>query len=678
MFLVRLVTHGLNQYCVYDSATSTDSRVNRSQGQYPCGDKWKFYFSSANGKPKLEDLWERLLWVLMTLLSFFLKAVYYRKFRKIKAESELITTEITDYSVELRGLPQDISKKDIIEFFAKQELKDDDGKVVPLKVQLINFVFEDTHKVNAMAADLKQFIEDFLKETNSKAIALKKKTQGEEFDDKAFIKSFDEQMNALEDQAKQLLLEKYYIHDFEKKTCPNFSGGCYVSFETMKQTEMVTSQMAVNSIGKIFYKLFGSLRGPFARVRGANRHQLSSMDGYFYIEKAEVQGEIIFENLGYTPGERLQRNTVANVLTIVFLGVTFILIFLLKGAEFNLDSAASSTRVLSIVITIVIKIAGFILGFASEALVNYSKPETTTQKKIAIIWRSAVSVFFNSTILLVLANLYFKKDKLDDTLYKDVGLMNDLWFLLILSILEAGLSFIEPSLILNAINRNKVRKEGKDSTVVQKDVNGYFEGAVFEYSRRFLKFLNLMMLTFFIIRIMPLAPAYAFAICFFFYWSDKFFLLRIAKLPEVCTVELPLSMLRFVDMVFVVWRLGYVIFDKILYDQVAVWSWAMFGISCFNLVVNPNYILRKIFKFSNNEGNQEQKTLLQFLSGPNPLTYAFVNPVNLLDYRLLQYSKEGFLAEMRLGPPGKKDNSRDADKSAYLNELLPEAPAVTR
>jgi len=358
------------------------------------------------------------------------------------------------------------------------------------------------------------------------------------------------------------------------------------------------------------------------------------------------------------------------------LAVTFILIFLLKGAEFNLNPDASSTKVLSVVITVVIKIAGFILGFTSEALVNYSKPETTTQKKIAIIWRSAVSVFFNSTILLVLANLYYQKDKLEANLYQDVGLMNDLWFLLILSILEAGLSFLEPSLILNAINRSKVRKEGNDSTVVQKDVNAFYEGAVFDYSRRFLKFLNLMMLTFFIIRILPLAPAYAIAICVAFYWSDKFFLLRLAKIPEVCTVELPLSMLRFVDMIFVVWSLGYVIFDEIILQQVAVWSWAMFGISCFNLLVNPNYILRKFFKYSNDEGNQAQKSLTQFLNGPNPLTYAFVNPVNLLDYRLYQYGKEGFLAEMRLGPPGKKDTGRDSDKNAILNKLIEDSAEV--
>lgn len=655
------IKYGTGQVCSYSEDTNASI----------CGQRWKFYLSSRNSPEKVDYI-ERLLFIGSWLIIYALKVIFYRNLRKLESENDSALTDITDYTVEVRGLPQDICKKDIIDFFAKQELKDDDGKVVPIKVKLINFVYSDIETIKNKQADLEVFVNKYLKETNSKAIKAKRQTEGENFDEKQYIQGFDTKMNVLEEEAKQLLREKYFVHDSERRTVPNFSGGAYVSFETMLQSELVTKQMAVSSVGKIFYKLFGSLRGPFARVRGAYRHQLSPEGGYFYIEKAEVPGEILFENLGYTPGERFKRNTIANVLTILFLAITFILIFLLKGAEFNLNPDASSTKVLSVVITVVIKIAGFILGFTSEALVNYSKPETTTQKKIAIIWRSAVSVFFNSTILLVLANLYFQKDKLEANLYQDVGLMNDLWFLLILSILEAGLSFLEPSLILNAINRSKVRKEGNDSTVVQKDANAFYEGAVFDYSRRFLKFLNLMMLTFFIVRIMPLAPAYAIAICIAFYWSDKFFLLRLAKIPEICTVELPLSMLRFVDMIFVVWSLGYVIFDKIILQEVAVWSWAMFGISCFNLLINPNYILRKIFKYSNDEGNQAQKTLKEFLNGPNPLTYAFVNPVNLLDYRLYQYGKDGFLAEMRLGPPGKKDIGRDNDKNAILNKLVEE------
>ena len=641
-----IVKYSTDQKCQYGL---NEHSPHVSSDRVACGDSWKFFFSSANGSLKKDDVIDRLLWLFTIVVMYCAKAFYYRKFRKIHSETDAANTDITDYTVEIRGLPKDICKKDIIDFFASQKLKDSSGTEVPIRVSLINFVFNDISSIHKMTQGLETFIENYLNKTSLKEIKRLERESLYTFDENAYIKSFDQEMDALEEEYKKVLTEQYRVSQERRKHLPKFTGNAYVSFLTMKEADLVLEHMAVTGPAKLVYKLFGGVRGCFKRAKGARRFRLPHQtDGYFYIEKAEFPQEIIFENLGYSGKNRLMRKALTTLLNLAFIVGTFFLIFVLKGVEFNLDEEASSTQIVSILITVVIKVVGFACTYASKALVEFGLPETTTERNIGIVWRITVSMFFNSAAVLVGANRYYRQQRMTQQLYLNVGLVNDLIMLLILSVLETGIGMMDPQLILNYLSRRKVEKDPEGTDLIQSKVNKFYEGGDFDYPVKFSKYLNLMMLTFFTIRMFPLAPFVAIIVAFCFYWSDKYYLLRLSKLPELCTVELPLSMLRFFDLALFVWSLAYAAVDDIKYQGISDWTFIMLIVTGANLVLNPNYLLRKLFTFPNNEGDEAKMEFQEMMLTLRPKSYFEVNPVEKLKLNLHLFSEEGFLAKMRL------------------------------
>ena len=675
--LYLMVTYGLAQFCIYGQATTDGGQVKADNSRYACGDSWKFFFTGANGAANLTDIWERLIWVGTVLILFVIKAFYYRKFRKIKSESEAITTDITDYTVEVRGLPQDICKKDIIDFFAKQELKDDDGKVVPLRVQLINFVYEDVKNINKMNDTLNEFIEDFLTQTTEEALHKKKAKEGDSFDEEKFISSFDDKMNVHEDQYNKLLQEGYTVPRVERTEVSHFAGDAFVSFETKQQAEIVRKHMQIRSLGKLVNRLFGGLRGPFRSLRGAKNYRLphkGDSGPYFYIESAIIPGELIWESRGYWRIVRYLRQSISALLNLAFIVATFFLILYLKDIEFSLDPTLSSTRGMSIGITVCIKISGLVCNFLSEILVSFSLPLTTTARNISTIWRITVSMFFNSAVILVFSNAFLKNPEvLKKSLYLNTGLINDLEIMLYLSGIEVLLAFVDPSIILKAVKRCRMKSKSQDSTLVQKVMNGLYEGGNFDYPVRFAKYLNLMMLTFFMVKTVPLAPAFAIVLTFLFYWADKIFLLRWSKIPEVCSIELAMSMLRFWDLAMVIWTFGYIAWDTIEFAEPAVWTYIQTATMVGLLVIDTNYFMEKFLSRGDPPSIKEERPLnfIEFLKKVRPDTYEVVNPVDKIKHSLALFAKPGFLKQMRIQHTMHDKNEKlNSDLDDIMKEVM--------
>lgn len=259
-----------------------------------------------------------------------------------------------------------------------------------------------------------------------------------------------------------------------------------------------------------------------------------------------------------------------------------------------------------------------------------------------------------------------------EKLYLNVGLVNDLIMLLILSVLEVGIGMIDPQLVLNYLNRRKFEKDPNACDEIQKKVNTYYEGGQFDFAVKFSKYLNLMMLAFFTIRLFPMAPLVALIVAFCFYWSDKYYLLRLSKLPELCTVELPLSMLRFFDLALFVWSLGNAAVDDILYGNISDWTFIMLIITGANLLLNPNYLLRKIFTFENDESNQAQLDFPEMLHQLKPKNYFQVNPVDKLKLSLHVFGKDGFLADIRLKQSDPKNMKSTLEPDAAMWEKMRE------
>lgn len=110
--IYTMINYSKQNWCGYETP---DYSINK------CGAKWKFYLSWASVNDYSIDVTERVLYIVAMVVMYGLKIIYFRRFRKFEAKIDDLITDITDYTVELRGLPQDVTKKDIIEFFKSKK-----------------------------------------------------------------------------------------------------------------------------------------------------------------------------------------------------------------------------------------------------------------------------------------------------------------------------------------------------------------------------------------------------------------------------------------------------------------------------------------------------------------------------------------------------------------------------
>jgi hypothetical protein len=136
-------------------------------------------------------------------------------------------------------------------------------------------------------------------------------------------------------------------------------------------------------------------------------------------------------------------------------------------------------------------------------------------------------------------------------MWGDSGLANDLWFLVIFSILDAVTSFIPFGYLWQLAKRWHAQTVSVPGDLEQKEANKLFEAAEFQYSVRVSKYSKLLMIVAFTNSILPIASLISIFYLILFYWADKIFLLRVARIPQYCTFLLGSEMLKFFDMVLI-------------------------------------------------------------------------------------------------------------------------------
>jgi hypothetical protein len=75
----------------------------------------------------------------------------------------------------------------------------------------------------------------------------------------------------------------------------------------------------------------------------------------------------------------------------------------------------------------------------------------------------------------------------------------------------------------------------------------------------------------------------------------------------------------------------------------SVWTYCFLAVTVVNALINPNYILRKIFKFKSNEADTATLTFKEFVKKLKPSTYNTFNPVDHLKTMILIYKERSFL-----------------------------------
>ena len=164
--------------------------------------------------------------------------------------------------------------------------------------------------------------------------------------------------------------------------------------------------------------------------------------------------------------------------------------------------------------------------------------------------------FLNTSIQLVILNFIIKRSQAAADLWKDNGLASDLWFLLLLAVLDILGPLMTPENFMKVWYRRRVEKGiGKNESFRpnQGQVNTIFEGFDFCFEERLQKYCKTLLICLFISSLFPLSPLIASIYLVGFYWADKYFLIHFCRVPNFCTSQIGHSMLRFFDFALVIY-----------------------------------------------------------------------------------------------------------------------------
>lgn len=309
-----------------------------------------------------------------------------------------------------------------------------------------------------------------------------------------------EKENEIHQRIKELkeVIETEYTVSSTRDHSPRFCGSAYVSFETEEMANLVMDNMAVKGFGGTLYSNFGSIPKLLACFAPNQRHQLRPLENSdaFYIEPAEVPAEIIFENLGKGWCEKFTRQSIATIASLTGIGAIFGFLFYMKGREIWLgDSDHGKFYKIcgQLFITVLIKVACYLSEEFIDKMVEFERRETITERNIANIWRSCLSVFLNSVVMSVGASLYYQEAEVIRNVYTDNSISDDLFFLLLLGLVDLAIDLLT-DIFKTILTRMEAEK---DPEIIQIDLNKAYEVIPFNYPRKAERYFSLLFLTFF-------------------------------------------------------------------------------------------------------------------------------------------------------------------------------------
>lgn len=541
-FLLLALLYSFLSYCVYKLVIIGEQNYCHYNSAIPvrdiCGAPWKFFLSQGNTDPSTpNDVAERVLFVASFVGMVFMRIFYQYRFRSLDTRLDKDNIDITDYSVMIYNLPLNTGEGRVKDFF-KTHFKDPEtGKYLDISVSSVNFFYQDYEDTIKKGEKLRKQLNEYRKRFDSKDGELIEEMKQKFKED---LEALDESINTLYDQ-----------ENINATIKTRFTGVAMVTLEREEHADLIKSHYVLKGWSKTIYDLLGYMPKSILNCLSVNvKHEFRG-GCYIFLDVPKPPEDIIWENMGKGKMNNLTRQILSTICTLAILILTFLILVGLKVWQIR----SEGNFWISILFTIVIKIVNGVAMFFNVWFIGFERFSSSTLQTTEIVWRTTSMTFLNTAAQLVLLNVIIWGSELGSKLWEDNGLANDLWFLLLLSVLDIIGSLVKPDYLFKLIHRRALENDSPDSKFrpTQKEANECYEGFEFSFDERLTKYSKMILIAFFISSLFPISPVIAIIYLFFFYWLDKYFLIRLCKVPSFCTSQLGHSMLRFFDLALVVY-----------------------------------------------------------------------------------------------------------------------------
>lgn len=341
-----------------------------------CGAAWKFYFSLVNKTEFEISLTERGLFFLTLIVLFILRVNTFRISRNLEKEMDEGIIDITDYSVELVGLPRNCNIREIFAFFQNTPMQSPDLKsTIAVKPRAINLLYSDIDVLAQKDIELRKQLKDYGKFTLQQNSYLTDHAKHE------FLGQLHEAEDLLNVQYPYVVDESTLVYLDHK-----FCGKAYLSFDTQVERNAVINQIGMDGLPAFATRFLGYIPGVLADKENGNGQQLrKDQDTWFHVGFSKHPADIIWENQGLSTMSRLCRRIVSSILIVLIFAASFWTAFALKKWQI---SYKNGNFWISLAMTGALKLFNIVFSLAAEFTAKFEKPETKTILGSNLVWRN--------------------------------------------------------------------------------------------------------------------------------------------------------------------------------------------------------------------------------------------------------------------------------------------------
>ncbi|CAD8109214.1 unnamed protein product [Paramecium primaurelia] len=523
--------------------------------------------------------------------------IYYRRWMNLTAlEVDNAVITISDFSIQVSNLPLDATEQEIKEFFSKIEKK---GVEKQLHIQSICLGWNIQQYTNIVNQKLAKEIQI------SNLIAL-------------------EQTGKLKNKQQKIILEQEimalnkeiqgFLEAFDQKFL--LSGVAFITFNTSQEAQECRKFHNQTKIQLLFHQLYYCFR---------RKRQLTKFKGKTpYVVRAPEPGDIMWENLGEKPWKQISNQTWTNLATLLILGICFGAILGISIGQNSLSKSESKNTyksvafiitILGLVASFVISLLNSIMAFTIKKLVFYEKPYTQTDFNISYANKLGMSQFINTAIIPLLVNLTLQDEQLLISLWKSGGLNSDVSLILIMNaIFPWVINLFDPFYFWKLIKRQRIKNQGNQCTLTQREANILFEGTKSDLSQKYATIVKALMLTFFYAQLLPIGIPIALAFLLINYWVEKYLLLRRQSKNAPLGKQLAEEMIDlYIELTLLLFAAGNCIWQKVVVGEINAIVWTQLAVAGFQFLLPIDWIFEWFFNFEEaqtTETYEQQKNQL--------------------------------------------------------------------
>jgi len=535
-----------------------------------CNQGLAMTYSLANQRNNADSLTLQNILNVLTLLGsiWYFQYVHFHMRKKIM-EADRMTITPSDYTIQIKGLPTDPDKylykdSEIIEFIEQHSAED-----VQIRVKKVVRAYAISEYIEYLKQ--KESLENLLTITDTLKIY------------KAERSRWKKKLRAIIEKIEEA-----------RKTGFKYTDTAYVSLAKPDQTYMICQQYKQKKYTHIIRKI---------------REHLDRQKGEVLIRRACEPTDVMWENLSYTPLEKLKKRllTAATIFFLVFLAfiaevlISYWQIYIIK----NYGEESIWVMVGENLTTLVIVLVDPILGVVIGELVHDEKHSTRTGYFTQVARRMGLSQFINTALTLLFAKIVVSNHYMDvlDTpssiaslnFYGKGGLIENMYPVLIVNaFVNPFLVIFDPVYIFKLYNRRKALKDGPNSKLTQEQAHELFQGPPFDIDWRYGYLIMTMFLTMFYAPILPMGIVYTIIGLTLTYWADKYVFLYRIVLPPSLSSSMQENIMNYMQWMLFFFAAGNLIFGitlqndelKTAYETTPkILYWAGIVITTLNLIL---------------------------------------------------------------------------------------------